>query len=203
MVVGSAVNYIIGTIGLVSFMFNIGPIDDSIYAYNGQPWVAVIYRITGSKAARIAMIILVAINVCKCSCFGLSDLQHIDTGLQFSCLQINMVMTSSRQLWAFARDKGLPFHRWIAKVEENGLPRNAVVVTLVFTALLSLIIIGSAAAFNVILSFGNSGIYSSYIIILCRIIWRRYDKSKSRTTSTCLRNLLTISSRHRVSANKV
>ena len=95
---------------------------------------------------------------------------------QFFYLQINMVMTSSRQLWAFARDKGLPCHAFLARVH-GGIPRNAVIVTLIFTALLSLIIIGSAAAFNIILSFGNAGIYSSYVIIMCCIIWRRFDKT--------------------------
>ena len=97
--------------------------------------------------------------------------------MQFFCLQINMVMTSSRQLWAFARDKGLPFHSFLARVKLDGLPRNAVLVTLAFTALLLLIIIGSSAAFNIILSFGNAGLFTSYITILCCIIWRRFDKT--------------------------
>ncbi|KAK3680311.1 hypothetical protein LTR37_021346 [Vermiconidia calcicola] len=155
MVSGAAINYVVGIVGLVSFMFNIGPIDDSLYVYGEQPWVAVIYRITGSQAATIVMIVIVAIN--------------------FFCLQMNMVMTSSRQLWAFARDKGVPFHTFLAKVEPNGLPRNSVIVTLVFTGLLSLIIIGSSSAFNVILSFGNAGLYTSYIVILICIVCRRFN----------------------------
>lgn len=57
------INYIVGLIGLISFLFNVGPIDNSLYDYGGQPWVAVIYRITGSKAATIVLIIVVAINV--------------------------------------------------------------------------------------------------------------------------------------------
>ena len=63
MVVGSGINYLVGAIGLVSFMFNMGPINDDLYVYAGQPWVAVIYRITDSRAATIVMIIVVAINV--------------------------------------------------------------------------------------------------------------------------------------------
>lgn len=63
MVSGSAINYIIGAIGVISFVFNIGPLDDGLYKYAGQPWVAVIYRITGSKAATIVMILIVMINV--------------------------------------------------------------------------------------------------------------------------------------------
>ena len=175
MVVGSGINYIIGAIGLISFMFNIGKIDDSLYAFAGQPWVAVIYRITGSQAATIVMIIVVAINVCHPKT-GQNFMSMLISRGQFFYLQMNMVMTSSRQLWAFARDKGLPFHPFLARVHRS-LPRNAVVVTLVFTALLSLIIIGSASAFNIILAFGNSGLYSSYVIIVCCIIWRRFDKT--------------------------
>lgn len=155
MVSGTAINCIVGIIGLVSFMFNVGPIDDSLYVYGGQPWIAVIYRITGSKAATIVLVLVVAIN--------------------FFCLVINTIMTSSRQVWAFARDKGLPFHRFLSKVEPDGLPRNAVFLTLVFTTLLALIIIGSASAFNIILSFSIAGVYTSYICILCCIIYRRFD----------------------------
>lgn len=61
---GSAVNYLISTIALITFMFNVGTIDDSLYRYGGQPWVAVVYRITGSKAATIVMLVVVIINVC-------------------------------------------------------------------------------------------------------------------------------------------
>ncbi|TKA75574.1 hypothetical protein B0A55_07933 [Friedmanniomyces simplex] len=142
MVTGCALNYILGLVGLISFLFNLGPIDDSLYIYGGQPWVAVIYRITGSK---------------------------------FFCLQMNCVMTSSRQLWAFARDKGVPFHGFLSRVTLDGLPRNAVVFTLVFSSLLSLIIMGSSVAFNVFLSFGNAGIMTSYVVIIGCIIYRRFD----------------------------
>ena len=64
MVMGSTVNYAVGTVALISFVFNIGPLDDdSIWIYGGQPYVAVIYRITGSKAATVILLIIVAINV--------------------------------------------------------------------------------------------------------------------------------------------
>ncbi|KAK3639640.1 hypothetical protein LTR22_017373 [Elasticomyces elasticus] len=155
MVTGCAINYILGLVGLISFLSNLGPIDDSLYVYGGQPWVAVIYRITGSKAATIIMILVIA--VC------------------FFCLQMNCVMTSSRQLWAFARDKGVPFHGFLSQVTLAGLPRNAVVFTLVFSSLLSLVIVGSSVAFNVFLSFGNAGIMTSYVVIIGCIIYRRFD----------------------------
>lgn len=107
---------------------------------------------------------------------------------------MNCVMTSSRQLWSFARDKGttptphsfrvhsspiiftgIPFHAFFARVTPDGLPRNAVVLTLTFAALLSLIIIGSSTAFNVFLSFGNAGIMTSYVVVIATIIYRRFN----------------------------
>ena len=69
----------------------------------------------------------------------------------------------------------MPCHRFLAKVEADGMPRNAVVVTLIFAGLLSLIIIGSAAAFNVIISLGVGSGYACYIIIISTIVYRRFD----------------------------
>lgn len=82
---------------------------------------------------------------------------------------------SSRQLWAFARDNALPQSEWLARVAPDGIPRNAVVVTLIFATLLSLIVIGSTVAFNIILSISTAGAYACYIVIVTTIIYRRFD----------------------------
>lgn len=50
--------------------------------------------------------------------------------------------------------------------------------TLVITALLSLIIIGSSIAFNVITAIGQVGLYTSYIITLGAIVARRLSKQR-------------------------
>ena len=63
MVSASGINYLIGLVALITFMFNIGPVDDSLYQYYGQPWIAVMYRITGSQAAVIVFIVIICINV--------------------------------------------------------------------------------------------------------------------------------------------
>jgi amino acid transporter len=85
--------------------------------------VAIIYRITGSRAATIVLLIAMII-------------------MYFFCA-VNQVTTSSRQVFAFARDKGLPFHQFLSKVRPgSGVPANAVYVTLLFTCLLALIQIG-------------------------------------------------------------
>lgn len=159
MVSASAINYVVGTIGLISFMFNIGEISDDLYIYGGQPWVAVIYRITNSKAATIVMILVVAVNVglhppddrsraeltdTRVRVLLLAD-QHghdlVQTDLGFCARQRYVCGSNENNPLAPPADiaPGLPFHRFLAKVESDGLPRNSVWVTLGFTALLSLV----------------------------------------------------------------
>jgi choline transport protein len=100
--------------------------------------------------------------------------------------------TASRQLFAFARDKGLPFSPWFSRVDSRfEVPTNgefylnlpymirlltfaiAVLFTIAFSVLFSLVNIGSTVAFNQILSLGIASLLSSYLISICCIIWRR------------------------------
>ena len=56
----------------------------------------------------------------------------------------NFMASTSRQLFAFARDDGLPFKRFIAKVDPRTLtPINSLIVVALFVVLISLIGLGS------------------------------------------------------------
>lgn len=79
---------------------------------------------------------------------GVVALNAIPTVLIFAgTLTFNL--STSRQTWAFARDKGLPFSNWIGHVDPKlEIPANAVTVTCLITVALSLINIGSDTAFN-------------------------------------------------------
>jgi choline transport protein len=80
---------------------------------------------------------------------------------------INQVTTTSRQLFAFARDGGLPFSPFLGRVRPGmDIPLNACAVTVVLTVLISLIVIGSTTAFNVITSLSSVGLLTSYIICI-------------------------------------
>jgi amino acid transporter len=58
------------------------------------------------------------------------------------------------------------------------IPLNAVIVTLIFTALLSLIIIGSTIAFDIMTSLSGVGLISSYILAIgCIISYRLRGKT--------------------------
>lgn len=123
MVFAALANYALGFATTVSFMFNLGDLEEDLNHPSGQPWVAVIRRITGSQAATIVLLIVMIIIYLFCA--------------------VNQVTTSSRQIFAFARDKGLPFHGFLSKVRpQSGVPANSVYVTLAFTCCLALIIIG-------------------------------------------------------------
>lgn len=84
MVSSALVNYATGWLMIITLVSGIGPdLDSIISSETGQPWVALVRQVTGSKAATIALIVLVT--------------------FQFTFTAINEVTTSSRQLWAFAR----------------------------------------------------------------------------------------------------
>jgi len=152
------INYVLGFATTVTFMFNVGvnPLDlaDPTLNPTGQPWVAVMQNITGSKPAVIVLIIVMIV-------------------LYFFCA-VNQVTTSSRQVYAFARDKGLPCHAFLSRVQPGtGVPANSVYVTLIFTCLIALIIIGSPPAFNIILSVSATGLFTSYIVVISAVLAKK------------------------------
>ena len=95
---------------------------------------------------------------------------------QFFFCAVNVLTTSSRQVFAFARDKGIPFHTFFSRVRSNGVPANAVYLTLTVTVLLSMVLIGSTSAFNIILSVGNTGLFTSYIVVISTMLAKRFRR---------------------------
>lgn len=82
--------------------------------------------------------------------------------------------TGSRQIFAFARDRGVPFSRWFAHVPEGwDIPLNGVLFTITVSCLLSLINIGSMIAFNQLTSLGLCALLSSYIVSISCMALKR------------------------------
>ncbi|KAI9712457.1 MAG: hypothetical protein M1820_001670 [Bogoriella megaspora] len=87
---------------------------------------------------------------------------------------VGLLASSSRMFWSFSRDRGLPFWKTISKVNSRtSIPVVAVITTTTISALLSLIGIGSSIAFNDIISITVVGLYSSYLLALVLLFWRR------------------------------
>ncbi|ATY64228.1 GABA permease [Cordyceps militaris] len=80
----------------------------------------------------------------------------------------------SRDLFAFARDKGLPCSAWLAKVDkERKIPVNAYYLTGIFAALLSLLYLGSPVALYAIGSLLACAIMQCYCFSISCVLWRR------------------------------
>lgn len=74
-----------------------------------------------------------------------------------------IMTTSSRMAFAFARDKGLPFHRVFAKVNSRlGMPFNALCLSTALVIIFGCVLLGSSAAFNAITSAAVVALNISY-----------------------------------------
>lgn len=81
---------------------------------------------------------------------------------------------ASRQMFAFARDRGLPFSNWVGRVPDKyDVPVNAIAVSALCACILHCINIGSSIAFNIILSIGSVALITSYLTSIGCVTWRR------------------------------
>ena len=157
---GLAVNGALAFVMVISVLSAMGPFDEEM-AYSAFPIGLVFLRTTKSTAATTAMV------------FGIFVI------LAFSSL--GCVASVSRLTWAWARDGGLP--KWFAQVNpKHRLPIRAIWLALSLNILLSLINIGSTAAYGAILSLATITLFSSYgIAVLCMLL-ARYQHARGKQT---------------------
>ncbi|KAK4894870.1 hypothetical protein LTR27_006992 [Elasticomyces elasticus] len=148
------VNGAFGWVMVITFAFIAG---DPLYIVDsptGYPFIEAFYNATGSKAGTSVMVGIMIVNT--------------------TSSVISTLATVSRQLWSFGRDHGMPGSAFLAHVKPGwNIPLNAVLVTFCCTALLSLINIGSTAAFNAISSMGTNALLTTYIISIGCVVIRR------------------------------
>ena len=149
----------IGLVALVTYLFALTDLDAALNDASGYPHIWALRQ---------------AVNL-----GGTNGLCFILTLLIFAgTLSFNL--STSRQTWAFARDGGLPFHRWLSAVHPKlRVPANAVTFTSLFTAALSLINIGSDVAFNAIISLNLVALMLSYTISIGCVLYRRIKHPES------------------------
>jgi choline transport protein len=153
MVGGYFLNGIMGLVLLVPYLFAITSMNDALNEPNGYPFLWVFGNAV-SPGGVVGLTILPLAVI-----FG-------------STISLNL--TTSRQTWAFARDHGLPFSKWISYVDPKRMvPTNAIIMTCVITALLSLINIGSDVAFNAIVSLNLVTLMLSYCVSIGCVLFRR------------------------------
>lgn len=154
MILTTIFNGAMGWIILITFCMVLGNLDEAISTPTGQPYIAVFYNVTQSYVGASVLSALVIVMAMFCN--------------------LSITATASRQLFAFARDQGVPFASFFAYVPPGwDVPMNSIVVSFVVSCLLSIINIGSTIALNNITSLSLVAILSSYIISIGLVFWRR------------------------------
>ena len=147
-------NGALGFASYIALLYSIGDIDSALSTPTGWPFIQIFYNATKSKWGTTAMVsIIIALIVFA---------------------TISYVASASRQLWAFARDRGVPGWQLISIIDQRlHIPLYALGVTAIINAALGCINIGSSTAFNAIISLLSAGLFSSYLITIGLLIRKR------------------------------
>lgn len=148
---GYLLNGVLGFVMLITVLFTIGDLPTALNA--DSPFETAFYN-TGSTGMNLALILIL--------------------GLLIAAGNISAVTTTSRETWAFARDRGLPFSSFMSVVSHRfNAPLNAIYVTTVLCIILCLIQLGSTVAFNIIISLNLVAFLSTYILSIGSLLYRK------------------------------
>lgn len=155
MVSTALINGGLGFIMLITFLYTLGDLSTVLSPPSGFAFVSAFHNATGSNAATTGLsCIIVILEVCSA---------------------ISILATASRQMFAFARDNALPFSRVFAYVHPRSqIPIWSILCTTLVTSLLSLINIGSTAAFNAIASLAIASLFFTYILSIATFLGARF-----------------------------
>ncbi|MCJ1463740.1 hypothetical protein MMC07_002349 [Pseudocyphellaria aurata] len=153
MVWSYVLNGTLGLVLLITFLFCITSVDDALNDPSEYPFLYV-FRNAVSQPGLNALSVLLLILVFAGT--------------------VSFNISTSRQTWAFARDRGLPFSAWIAHVHPRlHLPVNAIALSCIITSVLALINIGSNVAFNAIISLNLVSLMLTYFTSIGCVLVRR------------------------------
>ena len=146
------------TFGMViSYLYCLKSIPDALSDPTGFPFIYVFRQATGSAGGTTGLTVVILILI--------------------TMITTSAMASTSRQTFAFARDRGLPLGGWIGAVNERlRAPANAVIFTVIVTCLVSLINIGSTVAFNALLSLATVALMGTYVISIGCVTLRRFNK---------------------------
>ncbi|EEH49985.2 uncharacterized protein PADG_06064 [Paracoccidioides brasiliensis Pb18] len=150
---GYITNGILAVIFIVTYIFSIPSVDDALKDPSTFPFIYV-FRNAVSTSGLNALTSVILILV-------------IASNISFNA-------SAARQTFSFARDKGLPFSRWLSAVHPTKhIPANAILVSCLMSALLSLINLGSSAAFHAIISLNVAALMATYVVSISCVLYRR------------------------------
>ena len=160
LLISVVINGALGFAMLITILFCIGDVSAALASPTGYPFIEIFrqaVRDVGGATAMSAVILSMLIIA-----------------------TIAVLAAASRMMWAFARDNGLPFSSYLARVEpRTKLPLYAIGTSVVITLLLGLINIGSSAAFSAVASLVIAGYLGSYSIPIFLLLRNRIRDPKS------------------------
>ncbi|PQE12935.1 hypothetical protein CJF30_00002834 [Rutstroemia sp. NJR-2017a BBW] len=144
-------NVFLGIIMLATMLFCIGDLNDAIDST--APYLNLFLNTGSTAMATVLMIILLLL---------------IFSG------NVTALASTSREMWAFSRDKGFPYSKWISRMNHAlNIPPNSIYLTSFLTTLLCLINFGSSFAFNIIVSLSLLALLSTYMISIGCVLLKR------------------------------
>ncbi|KAF1956444.1 amino acid transporter-like protein [Byssothecium circinans] len=139
---------------IITLCFTLGDPAEALASPTGYAFIQVFYNATQSVAGTSVLTFIVIFMMSVCA--------------------VSEAAACSRQIWAFARDAGLPGHSWLSKVSPHwNIPLPGIIVSLTISALLTLINIGSSVALNAITSLGAVATLISYYLTIGCLVHRR------------------------------
>ncbi|KAK4994895.1 hypothetical protein LTR66_005164 [Elasticomyces elasticus] len=152
------VGAVTGFIFLIAVCFCIGDIATVATSATGVPIIQIFYDSKQSVA-------------------GASCLSMLLIVIDIACANA-MTAEGGRAVYAFARDRGLPFSDLWSKVEpKKQIPVYAVLLTVAVQVALNSIYFGTLAGFNTVVSIATEGFYVSYAMpLLVRVLARIQGK---------------------------
>lgn len=140
---------------ITTLCFTLGDPAEALSSPTGYAFIQVFYNATGSLAGTSVLTFIVIFMLSICA--------------------VSEAAACSRQIWSFARDAGLPCSPWLSRVSPHwNIPLPGIIVSLVISALLSLINIGSSVALNAITSLGAVATLISYYLTIGCLVHRRF-----------------------------
>ena len=151
-IAGMSLNSALGLSMMLTVLFCLGDVD--VLGSTGMPFIQVFYNSTKSYIGASIMTAIIMVLTGACS--------------------VGIATTASRMTWSFARDQGLPFSRFLKKVNNSTrVPIVSVSVVCAFSCILSLIYIGSDTAFNDVISLVVTGFYCTYFLPSAFLLYHR------------------------------
>ena len=185
------VSAVLGWFLILGLLFSIQDLDTTIHSPTGQPVTQIFLDTVGPKGAIVLMVIVIG---CMYFCGWVASTSSCDLMADsLSRTSVFSITSNSRMMYAFARDGGIPGHRFFHKVDpKTKSPIRTVWLACTLSFILGLPSLGSSVAFAAatryemtLLSFHRSlmvpwlhsiatiGLYISYGIPIALRVWNR------------------------------